>query len=104
MTRTVQSLTTRICSSPIDRRAAPATRAYRLRRSFAAVQFDLDGKGRIVVLPEGAELRVIGLSRLCECCEVLWEDQLYNIFNADLLGPWSSRIESIRAIAEPACA
>ncbi len=79
---------------------------YRLRKAFAAVHFDqADGKGRIVILPEGAELRVTGPSSLRECYEVVFEDRCYSIFKVDLLGPRSSRIESLRTLAaERVCA
>jgi hypothetical protein len=63
---------------------------YLLRKSFAAVHFEPAGKGRVVFLPEGAELQVTGSSRLFDCFEVLYQDQLYNIFKIDLLGPWAS--------------
>jgi hypothetical protein len=76
-------------------RQAPATRMYRLRKSFAVVHFEQTGKGRVVFLPAGAELRVTESSScLCECCEVMYDGQLYNIFIRDLLGPWSNPIES----------
>jgi hypothetical protein len=92
MTRTDASSTTIIFGEPTEKREAPATRAYRLTKPFAAVHFEPAGKGRIVFLPEGAELRVIGSSRLCGCFEVMFENQLYNMFKVDLLGPWSTPI------------
>jgi len=68
---------------------------YRIRKSFAAVHFEQTEKGRIVFLPEGAKLSLIGSSScLREGFEVMHEGQLYNIFKADLLGPWSTPIES----------
>ena len=82
-----------------------ATEVYRIRESLAAVHFDqTDGKGRIVFLPEGAELRVTGPSSLCECFEVEFEDRFYSIFKVDLLGPRSSRVKPLRAMAVRACA
>src|SRR5579872_5849090 len=51
---------------------------YRLRKCFVAVQFDRAEKGRIVFLPEGAELFVVGSSRLAGCLEVLCGRQRYN--------------------------
>jgi hypothetical protein len=65
---------------------------YLIRKSFAAVHFEPTGPGRIVFLPEGAELSVVGPSRLCGCVEVLCENRLYNIFKADLLGPLADPI------------
>jgi len=83
--------TTTILTAPVEVEAeAPR---YRLRKSFAVVQFEPAGKGRIVFLGEGAELKVVGSSRLAQCCEVLCENQLYNIFEVDLLGPWSIKLK-----------
>jgi hypothetical protein len=74
---------------------ASSMRIYRIRKSFAAVHFDQTGKGRIFFLPEGAELRLMGPS-FCwrQGFEVMYQKQLYNIFKEDLLGPWSTPIES----------
>ena len=41
--------------APAEGGEAEAPRVYQLRKSFAAVHFELSGKGRIVFLPEGAE-------------------------------------------------
>jgi hypothetical protein len=92
-TITDASLTSANPGEPIEKSEAPVTRTYRLRKSFAAVQFEPAGKGRIVFLPEGAEVHVVGPSRLDECCEVRLENHLYNIFRLDLLGPWSTPIK-----------
>jgi hypothetical protein len=62
---------------------------YRIEKPLAAVHFDLAAKGQIIFLPKGAELRVVGPSCVTGCFEVLCEERLYNIFEADLLGPWS---------------
>jgi hypothetical protein len=35
---------------------------------------------------------VVGASSLCKCFEVLYKDQLYSIFQEDLLGIWSMPI------------
>jgi hypothetical protein len=109
MTGTDASLTTTNPGEPIEKSEAPVTPAYRLRKSFAAVHFEPAGKGQIVFLPEGAVVRVVGPSRLGEFCEVRLENQLYNIFRVDLLGPWSTlikpspiqprRLKPIRALA-----
>lgn len=88
--------TTRIFGAPTESGDSTAARVYRTSKSFAVVHFEPAGRGRIVFLPERAELRAIGSSCLCECCEVLCEDPLYHIFKADLLGPWSSPIKSSR--------
>jgi hypothetical protein len=97
MINAVAASTTRIGASA-ENSEGPAARAYRIRKSFAVVHFeqtvDLSAKGRIVFLPEGAELRVIGSSCMSGCFEVLCQNRLYNIFKEDLLGPWSSLIKS----------
>jgi hypothetical protein len=68
-------------------------RLYRTRKRFAVVHLERTGEGRIVFLPEGAELCAIGLSAcLQEGFEVVYEMQRYSIFRADLLGPWSDPI------------
>jgi hypothetical protein len=109
MTSTLAPSTTRIFDKLSDKSERPNTRAYRLRKSFAAVHFEEAGKGRIVLLPEGAEVRVVGLSSLAGCCEIMFENRLYNMFKADLLGIWTSPtksrpIQPAKALAVGACA
>jgi hypothetical protein len=110
MATSVATATETICGPPTELSEPSVARMYRLRKSFAAVQFDATGKGRIVFLPEGAELRLIGYSRLCECFEVTHESRLYNMFKVDLLGFWSTPIrppasKALRAVtAARACA
>jgi hypothetical protein len=65
---------------------AVVPQAYRTRKPFAAVHFDEASKGRIVFLPQGAEVRVIGPSSIGKCIEVMFEKQRYNIFKVDLFG------------------
>jgi hypothetical protein len=91
-TRTEASLATITPRETIEKSEAPVTPAYRLMKSFAAVHFEPAGKGRIVFLPEGADVHVIGPSRMGECFEVMFENRLYNIFRVDLFGPWSTPI------------
>jgi hypothetical protein len=100
MTNAVAPLTTIPLAAPLEMDEVEAPRVYRLRKSFAAVHFEPSGKGRIVFLPEGAVLQVVGPSRLAQCCEILRENQLYNMFEEDLLGPWSMRVKkrSVRPI------
>src|SRR5271170_4439052 len=109
MTNAVARPTTITLATPKAVGEAEAPRVYRLRKSFAVVHFEPSGKGRIVFLGEGAKLQVVGSSRLCQCCEVLCENQLYNIFEVDLLGPWSMRLKKrpirpVPARAVAACA
>jgi len=82
--------------APAESDQAETPRVYRLRKSFASVRFEPSGKGRIVFLPEGADLRLVGPSRLCKCLEVVCDNQTYNIFEVDLLGPWSNPVRSSR--------
>jgi hypothetical protein len=96
MTNAVASFMPAALAVPAENGDCQAPRVYRLRKSFAVVHFEPAGKGRIVFLPEGAELTVVGASRLRECREVRCENQLYNIFEADLLGPWSASVGSRR--------
>ena len=59
---------------------------YRTKTSFVAVSFDQAGRGRIVFLPFGAVLRVVGPSSvLPEGFEVTFERRLYNVFEIDLV-------------------
>lgn len=94
MTRRQTSSTERVLARPPAKIRAPATQLYRIRKSFAVVHFDAGGQGRIVFLPAGSELLIMGPSALCECFEVLCEQHRYNIFKEDLLGPWANPIEA----------
>lgn len=93
MTNTIARPITITLATPKELGEVEVPRQYRLRKSFAVVHFEPSGKGRIVFLGEGAKLEVVGSSRLSQCCEVLCENQLYNIFEADLLGPWAMRLK-----------
>jgi len=71
---------------------------YRTKTSFVAVHFDEADKGRIVFLPEGAMLRVIGPSScLPEAFEVTFRNEVYNVFEVDLVMRSSLICEPIRA-------
>jgi hypothetical protein len=94
MTSTVVPLTAGIFDKLTNKSELPVTRPYRLRKSFAAVHFEEAGKGRIVFLPDGALVRVVGPSCMAECFEVMFEDRLYNMFKVDLLGIWASPTRS----------
>jgi hypothetical protein len=96
MTSAAAPLTTIILAPPNENFDSEAARVYRLRKRFAVVHFDPEAKGRIVFLPEGAEIRVAGPSALSKCVEVRCGNQLYNIFQEDLLGPWSIPVRSSR--------
>ena len=105
MTSTVAISTTRIFIAPGEKGGAlPTNRVYRLRKEFMAVQFERGGKGKIVLLPKGAELEIVGFSCLSECFEVLWKGWRCSVFEVDLLGCWSSPIAPSRPAAEGACA
>jgi len=95
-------MTTPVVSSmamlPSATNNVPATRAYRTKTSFVAVQFDQAGKGRIVFLPEGAKLHVVGPSScLPEGFEVMLDNQLCSVFESDLLSRCAVIYEPIRA-------
>ena len=98
MTATIPHSATRVLGVNIGASEIPDAQVFRLGKSFAAVHFEPAGGGRIVFLPQGAELRVIGYSCLSECFEVAYENRNYHIFKVDLLGPWSSRIEPTHAV------
>lgn len=98
MKTTAKALTTAVQAAP-NQNEHRCPRVYRLRKCFAVVQFDAGAKGRIVFLPHGTELCVLGSSRLDKCLEVQWQNQRYNIFKVDLLGPWAVPIGDSRPIA-----
>ena len=107
MTTLVVSSTAIPFSATSDESKARATRAYCTKTSFVAVHFDEVGKGRIVFLPDGAMLRVIGPSScLPEGIEVMFEQQFYNVFDVDVSARSTEIIESLRAKgrAAEACA
>ena len=95
MTSAETIATRRILGKLPAKRKAPAAQMYRIRKAFAVVYFEPAGQGRIVFLPEGAELRIIGPSCLYKCFEVLYENRLYNMFKADLLGPWANPVPNL---------
>jgi hypothetical protein len=86
MISAVVSLKTALpCATLYETNASP-TRAYRTQTSFVAVHFDEAGKGRIVFLPNGATLRVLGPSSLLpEGFEIEFEHLIYNVFKTDLV-------------------
>ncbi len=98
MTTPVMSSNILLCAVTRDESDAPATRTYRTNTSFVAVHFDQAGKGRIVFLPTGAMLRIVGPSScLREAFEVMFENELYNVFEIDLVARSSLIHEPIRA-------
>jgi hypothetical protein len=98
-------MTTHIVSSMAF--VSPDAPAYRTKTSFVAVHFDECGKGRIVFLPKGATLQVIGRSScLPTGFEVVFEKCSYNVFEIDLTARSMLICESRRAKRRPmaACA
>jgi hypothetical protein len=86
MTTPVVSSTAMLPTATSDESKAPATRAYRTKTSFVAVCFPEPGNGKIVFLPKKATLRVLGPSScLPDGFEILFENQVYNVFEIDLL-------------------
>jgi|SRR5579872_2481452 len=105
MTSTEAISATRIFIAPIEKgRPLPANRVYRLKKEFMAVQFERSGKGKIVLLPKGAKLEIVGFSCLSECFEVVWRSLRCSVFEVDLLGPWASPVAACRPAAEGAYA
>ena len=96
MIQPVTSSTMRIPGTHIEKSEDQAARVYRIGKPLPAVHFDQAAKGRIVFLPQGAELCLVGPSLLTGCSEVLCEERLYNIFKADLLGVWSVPVRASR--------
>jgi hypothetical protein len=88
---------TRLHSTPLHGTPLHGASVYRLRKSFAVVHFEQPGKGRIVFLPEGAELHLAGPSLLSKCFEVVCDNLSYNIFAEDLFGAWSTPIKNGRS-------
>jgi hypothetical protein len=79
-------------------REAPARRKYRTTASFAAVHFDHTEKGEIVVLPQGAEVRVTGPSScLPGGFEVVFKKEIYNVFEIDLMNRSVLIFETVKA-------
>jgi hypothetical protein len=86
MNSAVVSLKTAFPCATSNDSNAPSSRAYRTKTSFVAVHFDNAGKGRIVFIPFGATLRVIGPSSLLpDGFEVQFEHSTYNVFDIDLV-------------------
>jgi hypothetical protein len=107
MTSALVSLKTVLPCVYSDENNAPVERAYRTKTSFVAVHFDEAGRGRIVFLPAGATLRVIGPSScLREALEVMFEARTYNVFEIDLTARSTLICTPVRATrrAMAACA
>ena len=96
MTARVVSQSTRIHLADADESSVPVDCAYRLGKAFAAIHFEEDGTGRFAILPKGATVQVIGISRMGECFEVQWESRLYSVFQVDLRGAWAIRLAPMR--------
>ena len=101
MTQPVTSSTMRIPGAQFEKGEDQAARVYRIGKPMAAVHFDRAAKGQIVFLPAGAELCVVGPSSLTGCFEVLCQERLYNLFQADLLGVWSVPVRASRRKSIP---
>jgi hypothetical protein len=107
MTTPLASATAMFLGATSHMSKGPATRAYRTKTSFVAVHFDQAGKGKLLFLPRGATLRLIGPSFcLREGFEVMFEGCLYNVFEIDLLARSTPLFERVPAEgrAAEACA
>jgi hypothetical protein len=80
---------------------SPAAAVYRTTKPFAVVHFEADGKGLIALLPAGAEVRIVGPSRIGKCLEVLYQNRHCNIFRVDLLGPMAVPVYTLPSRAKP---
>jgi hypothetical protein len=81
-----------------DETDAPARRTYCTTESFVAVHFEGTGKGRIVFLPFGSMLHVIGRSSCLPAgFEVVFEHRHYNAFEIDVLTRSAPICEPIQA-------
>jgi hypothetical protein len=73
-------------------------RAYLTKTSFIAVHFDEAGKGRIKFLPKEGMLRVVGPSScLFAGSEVIFEKQIYHVFDTDLMTRCAMIFETVKA-------
>jgi hypothetical protein len=57
---------------------------FRLSKPLNVVSLDVDGKGKMVTLPAGAEITVCGASPIPSCVEVVSDGVRYNAFEQDL--------------------
>jgi hypothetical protein len=70
---------------------------FRLSKPLNVVALDTEGKGKLVTLPEGAEITVCGASAIPSCVEVVCDGVRYNAFEQDL----RDRSQKSSAISSP---
>ena len=75
------------------------TGTFRLTKSLKAVKFDENGKGIMVELPVGADVRILGTSTIKGCLEILCDEERYNVFEKDLMSNSTARPRSLSAEA-----
>jgi hypothetical protein len=81
-----------------QKKAGSASRAYQTKTSFVAVHFDEAGKGRIVFLPGGSMLRVVGPSSyLFAGFEVIFDKRIHHVFEIDLITRSNLIFETVKA-------
>jgi hypothetical protein len=79
--------------------------AYRTEKPCVALRFKPEGKTAIVFLPQGAIVRVIQPSSCVrEGFEVVFEEEVYNVFKVDLLTRCGKIVEPRRARSRTAVA
>jgi hypothetical protein len=79
--------------------------AYRTKQPCVALRSDPAGKPEIVFLPQGVILRVIQPSSCVrEGFEVVFGEQIYDIFKVDLLARCGKIVEPLRARSGTAAA
>jgi hypothetical protein len=73
-------------------------KVFRTIKPLAAVQFDSEGHGHFVILPDGSEITIRGNSVLANGVEIACAGQRYNVFSRDLLentvGAWNDERSS----------
>jgi len=57
---------------------------FRLSKPLNVVSLDVEGKGKMVTLPVGAEIALCGASAIPSCVEILCGGSRYNAFEEDL--------------------
>ena len=77
---------------------------YRLGRSLGGRSVRFEGGGLHHYPPGKGEVRVTGSSTLRNCSDVTYQCRVYSVFNADLLGCWSTPLRSKRLDSIPAAA
>ena len=57
---------------------------FRLGKPLNVVSLDAEGKGKLITLPIGADIKVCGASAIPSCVEIQCDGSRYNAFEQDL--------------------